>query len=181
MPNEAKRETVAELQDELSRSRTLVVSEYRGLTVKEIGEIRRTLRRQDVSYRVVKNRLMRIAAEGSIGDALAPLLTGPTAIAFGQDEVATARAVIEATRSYRIVKITGAVLGGQAIDADAVTRLATLPPREALLAQTIGAVVAPLATTAGLLQASLRDAASLLQALIDRRAAEGGEAAARPA
>ena len=181
MPNEAKRETVAQLQDELSRARTLVVSEYRGLTVKEIAEIRRALRRQDVSYRVVKNRLMRIAAEGTVGDALGPLLTGPTAIAFGQDEVATAKAVIEATRPYRIVKITGAVLGNQAIDAAAVTRLATLPPREALLAQAIGAVVAPLATTAGLLQASLRDAASLLQALIDRRAAEGGDAAAQPA
>ena len=67
MPTEAKRETVAELRDELSRSRTLIVSEYRGLKVKEIAEIRRALARQDVRYRVVKNRLMRIAAEDGVG------------------------------------------------------------------------------------------------------------------
>ena len=67
MPTEAKRETVAELRDELSRSRTLIVSEYRGLTVKEIAEIRRALARQDVRYRVVKNRLMKIAAQDGVG------------------------------------------------------------------------------------------------------------------
>jgi len=83
MPTEAKRETVAELREALSSSRTLIVSEYRGLTVKEIAEIRRALRKQDVTYRVVKNRLMRIAAADSIGEALSPLLTGPTAIKPG--------------------------------------------------------------------------------------------------
>ena len=62
MPTEAKRATVAELREQLSRSRTLIVSEYRGLTVKDIAEIRRALRKQDVTYRIVKNRLMRIAA-----------------------------------------------------------------------------------------------------------------------
>ena len=62
MPTEAKRETVAELRDELSRNSTLIVSEYRGLSVSELAEIRRSLRKQNVSYRVVKNRLMRIAA-----------------------------------------------------------------------------------------------------------------------
>jgi hypothetical protein len=98
MPTEAKRETVAELQDELSRNRTLIVSEYRGLTVKEVAEIRRALRRQEVSYRVVKNRLMRIAAQDTVGSALDPFLTGPTAIAFGQGEVATAKAVIALPR-----------------------------------------------------------------------------------
>ena len=78
MPTEAKRETVAELREELANARTMIVSEYRGLTVKEIAEIRRALRKQDVSYRVVKNRLMRIAAQDSVGEALSPLLVGPT-------------------------------------------------------------------------------------------------------
>ncbi len=115
MPTEAKRETVAELREALSTSRTLIVSEYRGLTVKEIAEIRRALRKQDVSYRVVKNRLLRIAAQDTLGDALSPLLTGPTAIAFGNDESTTAKAVIDATRAYKIVTIKGAVLGDRAI------------------------------------------------------------------
>ena len=167
MPTEAKRATVAELREDLANSRTLIVSEYRGLTVKEIAEIRRALRKQDVTYRVVKNRLMRIAAEDLVGAALSPMLTGPTAIAFGADEAGTAKAVIEATRPYKIVRITGAVLGDRAIDADAVTRLAALPTRDVLLAQAIGAITGPMAATAGLLDAPLRETAALVQALFE--------------
>jgi large subunit ribosomal protein L10 len=171
MPTEAKRETVAELREELAKSRTLIVSEYRGLTVKEIAEIRRSLRKQDVTYRIVKNRLMRIAASDSIGTALDGLLSGPTAIAFGTDETTTAKAVIDAVRPYRQVRITGALLGRIAIDADGVTRLAALPTREVLLSQLAGAFAAPMATTAGLFDAPLRDIAGLVQALADKKAA----------
>src|SRR3954447_8990140 len=116
MPTEAKRETIDELRAQLESSRTMIASEYRGLTVREISEIRRALRKQNVSYRVVKNRLMRIAASESVGEALSPLLIGPTAIAFGNDESATAKAVIDATRAYKLVTITGAVLGDRSID-----------------------------------------------------------------
>ena len=80
MPTEAKQAVVAELREQLAGSRTLIVSEYRGLTVREIGEIRRSLRKQDVSYRVVKNRLMKIAAADNVRSALDELLVGPTAI-----------------------------------------------------------------------------------------------------
>ena len=172
MPTEAKRETVAALKEELSSSSTMIVSEYRGLKVSEIAEIRRSLRKRDVSYRVVKNRLMRIAAAESGNDALPPLLTGPTAIAFGNgDEAVIAKAVIDATRPYKIVTIKGAILGGRAIDADGVTRLATLPPRDVLLAQIAAAIAAPLATLAGLFEAPLRDVAGGIGALADQRAA----------
>lgn len=171
MPTEAKRATVAELREQLERSRTLIVSEYRGLTVKDLAEIRRSLRKQDVAYRVVKNRLMRIAAADSLGDALDGLLTGPTAIAFGTDETSTAKAVIDAMRPYRQVRITGGMLGKRAIDADGVTRLASLPSRDTLLSQLAGAFAAPLATTAGLFDAPLRDVAGLVSALADQRAA----------
>ena len=148
----------AELREALAKARTMIVSEYRGLTVKEIAEIRRALTKQDVKYRIVKNRLMRIAAADTVGAALDPLLTGPTAIAFGTDEAATAKAVIDATRPYnRIVRITGAVLGDQAIDADAVTRLAALPAREVLLAKLAGGMQAPVGTLAGLFAAPLRN------------------------
>ncbi len=144
MPTEAKRETVAELREELANARTMIVSEYRGLKVKEIAEIRRALRKQDVTYRVVKNRLLRIAAEDSVGAALSPLLIGPTAIAFGNDEAGTAKAVLDATRPYaRVVRITGGVLGDRAIGADDVTRLAALPSREVLLAKLAGGMQAP--------------------------------------
>jgi large subunit ribosomal protein L10 len=118
---------------------------------------------------------MRIAAQdNAAAAALSPLLVGPTAIAFGAGESATARAVLDATRPYRIVKITGGVLGSTALDAEGVTRLASLPSREVLLAEALGAITAPLAMTAGLFDAPLRDIAGLTQALIDKR----GDAAA---
>jgi len=174
MPTEAKKEKVAELREQLADSRTLIVSEYRGLTVKEIAEIRRALSRQDVAYRIVKNRLMRIAAEDSIGEALSPLLTGPTAIAFGNDESATAKAVIDATRPYRVVTITGAVLGGRAIDANGVKSLASLPSREILLARLAGGMQAPMATLAGLLAANIRNLGYALSEVRDQKAQSGG-------
>ena len=174
MPTDAKREAVAELREELSRGRTMIVSEYRGLTVREIAEIRRALRKQDVTYRVVKNRLLKIAAKDTVGEALGPLLTGPTAIAFGTDEAATAKAVIDATRPYRIVKITGGILGNRAIDAEGVTRLATLPPREVLLGRLAGAIQSPTATLASLLGANVRNLGYALAQLRDRKAAAGG-------
>jgi large subunit ribosomal protein L10 len=176
MPTEAKRETIDALRAELNAHSTMIVSEYRGLKVKEISDIRRALRKSSISYRVVKNRLMRIAAqENPVAGALSPLLKGPTAIAFGNDETATAKAVLDAVRPYgKIVKITGGVLGASQIDADGVTRLATLPPREVLLAEALGAVTAPMSTVAGLFDAPLRDVAGLVDALITQR---GGAAA----
>ena len=175
MPTEAKQATVAELREDLANSRTLIVSEYRGLKVKEIAEIRRALRKQDVTYRVVKNRLMRIAADDTVGEALSPLLIGPTAIAFGNDEAGTAKAVLEATRPYnKIVRITGAVLGDTAIDADAVTRLAALPSREVLLAKLAGGMQAPVSTLAGLFAAPLRNLGYALAQVAEQKAkAEG--------
>ena len=122
MPTEAKRGDVAELREEIANARTMIVSEYRGLTVKEIAEIRRALRKQDVTYHVVKNRLMRIAAEDAVGEALSPLLVGPTAIAFGTDEAGTAKAVLDATRPYNDREDHGRCPGRRAIDADGVTR-----------------------------------------------------------
>ena len=158
MPTEAKEATVAALREELANARTMIVSEYRGLTVREIAEIRRALHKQDVRYRVVKNRLMRIAAADTVGEALSPLLNGPTAIAFGTDEAATAKAVLDATRPYsKVVRITGGILGDRAIDGDAVTRLAALPSREVLLARLAGGMQAPVGTLAGLFAAPLRN------------------------
>lgn len=175
MPTEAKRETVAQLREELASSRTMIVSEYRGLKVKEIAEIRRALRKQDVTYRVVKNRLLRIAATNSVAEALSPLLTGPTAIAFGNDEAGTAKAVLDATRPYaKVVRITGGVLGDKAIGPDDVTRLAALPSRDVLLAKLAGGMQAPVATLAGLFAAPLRNLGYALSQVAEQKARADG-------
>jgi large subunit ribosomal protein L10 len=172
MPTEAKRETIEQLRVDIAGSTALIVSEYRGLTVHEIAEIRRSLRKQDVTYRVVKNRLLKIAAADTNGEALGPLLVGPTAIAVSRgDESAAARAVLDATRPFKVVRITGAVLGDRRIDAAAVTQLASLPPRPVLQARLAGAMEAPIATLAGLFAANLRNLGSALSQVRDRKAA----------
>ncbi len=171
MPTEAKRAIIAELREDLAGSTTLITTEYRGLRVREIGEIRRALRRDNVTYRVVKNRLMRIAAEQEGNPGVAPLLRGPSAIAFGSGaENLVARTVIDAVRPYKLVKVTGAVVGGKTLDADAVQKLATLPPREILLAQLAGAFNAPATQVAGLLAANLRNLGSLLAQVQEQKA-----------
>jgi large subunit ribosomal protein L10 len=172
MPTEAKKEMVAALTEEARAASALIVSEYRGLKVSELGEIRRSLRKQNVTYRVVKNRLMKIAAKDAGVETLSVLLEGPTAVAFARgDEASAARAVLDAVRSYRAVKVTGAVLGSRVIDADGVTRLSQLPGREVLLAQIAGSMAGPLATVAGLFDAPLRDVPGLFQALADKQGA----------
>jgi large subunit ribosomal protein L10 len=172
MPTEAKREAIEQLRGDIAGSTALIVSEYRGLTVHEIAEIRRSLRKQDVTYRVVKNRLLKIAAADTNGEALGPLLVGPTAIAVSRgDEAAAARAVIDATRPFKVVRITGAVLGDRRIDAAAVTQLASLPPRPVLQAMLAGAMQAPIAALAGLFAANLRNLGSVLSQVRDQKAA----------
>jgi large subunit ribosomal protein L10 len=172
MPSEAKKETVAELSEEARTSSALIVSEYRGLKVSELGEIRRSLSKQNVTYRVVKNRLMKLAATQAGVESLGSLLQGPTAVAFVRgDEAAAAKAVLDTFRPYRVVKITGAVIGNSVVDADGVTRLAQLPGRDVLLAQVAGVMAAPMSTMAGLFDAPLRDVAGLVQALADKQGA----------
>jgi large subunit ribosomal protein L10 len=174
MPTEAKRETVAELTEEARSSSAMIVSEYRGLKVSEIGAIRRNLGKQNVTYHVVKNRLMKIAAREAGSEALSILLEGPTAVAFIKgDEGAAAKAVLDAFRPYRIIKVTGAVIGDQLVNAEGVTRLAQLPARNVLLAQVAGSIAAPMANMAGLFDAPLRDIAGLVGALADKGSAAG--------
>jgi large subunit ribosomal protein L10 len=172
MPTEAKRATVAELVEAFSTASSAVVASHSGLTVAELGRIRSELRGKGISYRVVKNRLGRIAAEQAGRPELSPLLKGPSAVATGgTDEAALAKGVMDALRPFRDIEIRGGTVGGTTIGAADVTRLATLPPREVLLAQLAGAIASPLSTMAGLLDAPLRNLGYALTQLHDQRAA----------
>jgi large subunit ribosomal protein L10 len=115
---------------------------------------------------------MKIAARDAGSEALGILLEGPTAVAFvkGDEGVAT-KAVLDAFRPYRMIKVTGAVIGDQVVNAEGVIRLSQLPGRDVLRAQVAGAIAAPMATMAGLFDAPLRDVAGLVQALADKQSA----------
>jgi large subunit ribosomal protein L10 len=169
MPTEAKRATVAELTEALTNSSATIVADYRGLSVADLGAVRRALREQGITYRVVKNRLARIAANDAGRDQLSPLLEGPTALALGNDEVALAKGLLDAVRPYRTVAVRGAVIGNSRIDSAGVTRLATLPGRDVLLGQLAGGFASPLSTMASLLSAPLRNLGYALQQLREQR------------
>jgi len=152
MPTEAKQATVAELKTEMSKAKATIVADYRGLTVSDIQAVRRNLRGQGITYRVVKNRLAKIAAQEAGNDELGELLSGPSALAMGSgDEATLAKTFLDAIKPYRQVEVRGAVLNGKRVDGAAVTRLATLPSREQLLGQLAGGIASPLTSMASLL------------------------------
>lgn len=171
MPTDIKRQAVAELAELLRNSTAMAVADYRGLKVSEMQAVRRTLRDGGVELHVAKNRLLKIAADEADRSELKPLLEGPTALATGTgDEAAMAKALADALRPYtRIVSVRGGMLGGQAIDASQLTRLATLPSRDVLLGKVAGGMAAPLTGMAGVLAANLRNFVGVLSAVADQR------------
>ena len=165
MPRPDKAAAVAELTEEFRSSGAAVLTEYRGLTVGQISQLRIALGTQ-TTYAVVKNTLTRIAARDAGVDALDALLQGPSAIAFVKgDPVEAARGLRDFARVNPLLVIKGGVLEGKALSAEEITRLADLESREVLLARVAGGFTASLARAAALLQAPVAQAARLAEAL----------------
>jgi large subunit ribosomal protein L10 len=161
----AKAKAVEGLRSQLERSTAIIVTEYRGLTVAELQDLRRKLRPKGVEYHVVKNSLFSRAAEGSGRAALRSLLSGPTAVALGtSDEVDLAKGLIDETRTHKTLKIVGGFLGGRAMSAEDVQALAKLPSKLQLQATFVGSLTAPLAQTVAVLQAPLAQLIRVLNA-----------------
>lgn len=174
---------MAEVRDRLTRSDAALMTEYRGLDVSAMAELRRSLRAVGGEYKIYKNTLVRLAVR-EIGLDIDDLLTGPTAIAFvgespdGEpgDAAAVAKALRDYSRTRSELVLKGGVLAGRTLNANELRALADLPPRPVLLAQVAGAFAAPLAGLAGLLAALPRNFAYGLQALIDRAGPAESEA-----
>jgi large subunit ribosomal protein L10 len=167
---------VADLVERLRSTETLIVADYRGLSVAKLNELRGQLREHGARFTVVKNTLTRRAAQEAGADALLALLEGPTAIAFLEsdgDPVAVAKALSAAARETRVLEIRGGILDGQQIGDTEVRDLATLPPADVLRAQLVGAVSGPLTTVVGLFTAPLRDLVNVLDARIKQLQEQG--------
>ncbi len=178
MDRSEKERLVAELTERLKASETMIVADYRGLTVTEIDELRTKLIEHGARFSVVKNTLTRRAAEAAGVDALLAMLEGPTAIAFLEsdgDPVAVAKALDDAAKSEVLI-IKGGLLEGAEIAADDVKRLAKLPPADMLRAQLVGALAGSLTTVVGLFAAPMRDIVGVLDSRI-RQLEEQGETA----
>jgi large subunit ribosomal protein L10 len=171
-----KEQVVAELTERLRTSETLIVADYRGLTNKQIEELRIKLIAAGARFAVVKNTLTRRAAEAAGADALLALLEGPTAIAFLEsdgDPVAVAKALGDAARDTKVLALRGGVMQGATISADQLEELAKLPPVDVLRGQVLGAITAPLQTVVGLFTAPLRDLVGLIDARIAQLQEQG--------
>jgi large subunit ribosomal protein L10 len=181
---EPKEEVVAQLTERLKASETLLVADYRGLTMPQIDALRSRLIESGATFTVVKNTLTRRAAEAAGADALLTLLEGPSAIAFLEadgDMVAAAKALADSARESKILAIRGGVLQGRTMTAAEVESLATLPPAEVLRGQVLGAIVAPITAFAGLVNAPLQNLYGLLEARIEQLGGEGAAPAAAEA
>jgi large subunit ribosomal protein L10 len=183
MQRSEKEKVVAELAERLRSTDTLIVADYRGLSVTDINKLRGELLEHGARFTVVKNTLTRRAAEEAGADALLALLDGPTAIAFLESEgdpVAVAKALSTAARETRVLEIRGGILDGQEIGEDEVKSLATLPPADVLRAQLVSAVSGPLMTVVGLFTSPLRDLVNVLDARIKQLEEQGGAEEAMP-
>ncbi len=171
MANPDKIAAVGEMTERFRASAAALLTEYRGLTMSQLTELRRSLG-ADTTYTVVKNTLTKRAAADAGYPALEELLTGPTAIAFiGGDPVEAAKGLRDFSRGNPLLVIKGGVLEGRTLSADEVRRLADLESREVLLARLASAMQASLSRAAGLFQAPLSQVARLAAALREQREA----------
>jgi large subunit ribosomal protein L10 len=176
MQKSDKERVVTDLTEKLRQSETMIVADYRGLTMPQIDALRSKLIESGARFTVVKNTLTRRAAEAAGADALLALLEGPSAIAFVEaegDSVAVAKALADSARDTRVLEIKGGVMQGRVITGADVESLAKLPPVEVLRGQVIGAVIAPLHAIAGLINAPLQNLYGLLDARIEQLQQQG--------
>jgi large subunit ribosomal protein L10 len=180
MLRQDKERIVGELAERLKSTETLLVADYRGLTMPEIDELRTKLLESGARFSVVKNTLTRLAAEQAGVDQLLELIDGPTAIAFidaDGDPAAAAKILNDTARAHDVLVIRGGILEGDAVSDAEIKRLATLPPADVLRAQLAGAVAGPLTTIVGLFTAPLRDLVNVIDARIEQLREQGDTSA----
>jgi large subunit ribosomal protein L10 len=176
MLRQDKERIVGELAERLKNTDTLLVADYRGLTMPEIDELRTKLLESGARFSVVKNTLTRLAAEQAGMKQLLELIDGPTAIAFidaDGDPAAAAKILNDTARLHEVLVVRGGLLEGEAVSDAEIKRLGTLPPTDVLRAQLAGAVAGPLTTIVGLFTAPLRDLVGVIDARITQLQEQG--------
>jgi large subunit ribosomal protein L10 len=175
VPNASNVAEVEAIKGRLQEVSAALLTEYRGLKVKELGELRASLRGSGTEYKVLKNTLTAIAAREAGFEELESLLRGPTAVAFVRgDPVQAAKDLADFARSHPSLVLKGGVMDGRVLDAAAVRQLATMESRDVLLGRMAGMLAGSLQQTVNLLAAPLRQVATMTAALRDQRQQEEG-------
>lgn len=174
MPRPEKVQAVSDIREKMESAEAVFLTEYRGLSVKAVQDLRKALRDSGAEYKVVKMTLAKLAA-GDAGIAgLDDYLTGPTALAFAnRDPVATAKALKDFSRSNEVLVLKAGYLAGNLLSPEEVSRLADIEPRPVLLAKFAGAAKSPLYRAAGYFASFTRDAASMFSQLLDKKESGG--------
>ena len=177
-----KERVVADLVERLRASDTLIVADYRGLSMPEIDGVRTEVLKHGARFTVVKNTLTKRAAEEAGVPELVEFLDGPTAIAFvgDGDMVGVAKALNDTARQTKILTVRGGILEGKTMTAEQVRELASLPPADVLRGQVLGAIVAPLNAIAALINTPLQNLVGLIDARIEQLGGEAAEEEAAP-
>lgn len=165
---EKKAELVAQYTEQLRQSRGLVLVDYRGLGVGDMSGVRKAMRPIKAKFQVVKNRLLALALKEVGMSVPQEWLLGPTAVGFCYEDVPpVAKVLVNTAKDLELLTIKGGLLGGSVVSADEVHAIAELPPREALLAQVLGAINAPASQVGGAVVSGIRQVLSVLQAYVD--------------
>jgi large subunit ribosomal protein L10 len=175
-PAGAKVELVAELRELVGQTQAAILTDYRGLSVAELTDLRKKLRESDTEFRVVKNTLFRRAAEGLMPvEEMDTHLSGLTAIGFAKgDPVAAAKVLVDFARDHKAVSLKAGVMSGRVFDAAQVEALSKTPPREVLISRMLGSLNGPISGFVGTLNGIISNFVFTLQAIADKQ----GEAAA---
>jgi len=174
MPRPEKVKAVADIRERLEDAEAVFLTEYRGLSVQAVQDLRRALRENGADYKVVKMTLARLAASDAGIEGMGEYLAGPTALAFANaDPVAAAKALKEFARSHDVFVLKAGFLSGSVLSPEEIAKLAEIESREVLLAKVAGAAKAPLAKAAAMFASFTRDAASVFTQLLEKK--ESGE------
>ena len=169
---EFKSEKISALKEKIEKAQVAIITEYHGLTVEEITNLRRSLQKDGGDYTVVKNTLAKIAIKDTPYEALAEKLTGPIALAFGfNDPVSPAKAVAKFIKDTKKGSIVGAVLDGKLLSENEAKALATLPSKEELYAKMLGCVNSPATGLVGSINAVMAQLTRAMAAVRDKKAA----------
>jgi large subunit ribosomal protein L10 len=170
---ELKKVVVADIREKMEKAHSVVLVDYRGLTVAEVTDLRNQCRAQGVEYVVLKNTMVRLAAEELGIHGLDTYLNGPTAVAFGmKDAVAPAKVLTEFIKKAKKVTVKCGIVDRKVIDANGVQALSELPPKEVLIAKMMGSLNAPITNFVGVLSATLRSLVYAVDAVRKQKAGE---------
>lgn len=169
---QAKSQNVEEIKEKISKAQSVVLVDYRGLTVEQLTELRSNYRKAGVEYKVYKNTMMRFAFKDAGLEDFNEFLKGPSAIAFGYDDpVQVAKITAEFAKTNTKLEIKAGIVDGKVIDLEGVKNLANLPPREVLIAQVLGGFNAPIQGFTNVLQGTIRSLAIVLNAISEKQEA----------